>query len=147
MDQIDLLGRYRSYWRFALVGCSNTAVDFGVFTFLQAVFQLNYILCQVAAFIAGISNSFILNKMWTFESKTTHFDSSIQFTKFVIVNLVSLGMSLVGLKLLNGNLAVNIYLAKVAVTVVTQAVNYSGYRFWVFSDKNLFSKKNICHKI
>ena len=132
MDQIDLLSRYRSYCRFALVGCSNTVVDFGVFTLLKAAFQLNYIVCQVAAFIAGILNSFVLNKVWTFKSKTAHFDTSIELFKFVLVNLVSLGVSLVGLRYLNGTLAVNIYLAKVTVTIVTQAINYSGYRFWVF---------------
>lgn len=135
MDRNGLLSRHKSYWRFAFVGCSNTVVDFSVFTILRAIVDVDFLYCQVAAFIAGILNSFILNKFWTFESKTTHFDSSVQFIKFVTVNLVSLGISLVGLRYLNGNLAVNIYLAKVAVTVVTQAINYSGYRFWVFSDK------------
>lgn len=133
MGQINLLSRYRSYWRFALVGCSNTAVDFGIFALLHAAFQLNYILCQVAAFAAGILNSFVLNKVWTFESKTAHLDTSVQLFKFVVVNLVSLGVSLLGLTYLKGTLAVNIYLAKVTITIVTQAINYSGYRWWVFS--------------
>ena len=110
---------------------------------MRAILDVDYLYCQVAAFIAGILNSFILNKVWTFESKTTDFDSSIQLIKFITVNLVSLGISLVGLRFLNGHLAVNIYLAKVAVTVVTQAINYSGYRFWVFSDKNLIQEKYL----
>jgi len=128
------LAEYKSFWRFAVVGCSNTAVDFIVFTILRAIFNVNYLYCQVAAFIAGIMNSFILNKTWTFESKTSRFESSRQLGKFVFINLVSLAVSLLGLQLLSGQMHMNVYVAKVAVTVVTQAINYSGYRWWVFAD-------------
>lgn len=125
---------YRSFWRFAVVGCCNTAVDFIVFTILRAIFNVNYLYCQGAAFIAGILNSFILNKAWTFESKTSRFESSRQLGKFVFINLVSLAVSLLGLQLLSGQMHMNVYVAKVTVTVVTQAINYSGYRWWVFSE-------------
>lgn len=130
---LTCLTRYRSLWRFAIVGCTNTAVDFGVFTLLRAVFDLNYLLCQTVAYIAGILNSFVLNKVWTFESKTSNLHTSLQLGRFIIVNIVSLSASLLGLKLLSGELHINVYLAKAAVTVLTQAINYSGYRWWVFA--------------
>lgn len=131
----DICRRGQSYWRFAVVGFSNTAVDFSVFTILKAIFHMNFFICQVVAFSAGIINSFILNKKWTFESQTARLETSVQLCKFVLVNIMSLSISLLGLKLLNGNLSVNIYWAKVAVTVITQAINYSGYRWWVFSGR------------
>ncbi len=127
--------RYSSVWRFALVGCTNTAIDFGVFTLLRAVFDLNYLLCQTAAYVAGILNSFILNKVWTFESKTSNLHTSLQLGRFIIVNIVSLLVSLLMLNLLSGQLHMNVYLAKVTVTVFTQVINYSGYQWWVFSPK------------
>jgi len=121
-----------SLYRFASVGCMNTAVDFIVFTLLKAVFNIDYLWCQVVAYSAGILNSFIMNKAWTFESKTSKLHTSMQFIKFIFVNLVSLSLSLVGLKLLSGNWDLNVYIAKVMVTIAAQVVNYLGYRFWVF---------------
>lgn len=141
MVRIDLLSRYRSYWRFGIVGCSNTFVDFAVFTILRELLGVNYLWCQAWGYTFGTLNSFILNKKWTFESKTSNIKTSIQLSQFITVNLVSMGVSVLGLKLLSGHWHLNVYAAKVAVTVVTQVINYSGYRFWVFSDKKAVQGK------
>lgn len=132
----SIVTKHYSFWRFAIVGCSNTGVDFVVFTILREIFDVYYLWCQVAGYTFGTLNSFILNKKWTFESKTSRFQTSIQFVKFISVNLVSLGISLIGLKLLSGYWNINVYLAKVLVTAVAQLVNYSGYRFLVFGKNN-----------
>jgi len=128
--------KHNSFWRFALVGCSNTIVDFAVFTILREIFDVYYLWCQAAGYTFGTLNSFIFNKKWTFESKTSRFQTTIQFAKFILVNLVSLGVSVIGLKLFSGYLNINVYIGKVIVTAVTQVVNYCGYRFWVFGKKN-----------
>ena len=136
----------KSLLRFGVVGCSNTLVDFGVFTILRAILDIYYLWCQVIGYSAGVLNSFIFNKIWTFESKTSRFQTSMQFGRFIFVNLVSLGVSLLGLRLLSGYWQVNVYLSKVVVTILAQIVNYSGYRFWVFSERKPSPNKNICHK-
>jgi len=147
MVRIDLLSKYRSYWRFGMVGCSNTIVDFAVFTILRELLGVNYLWCQAWGYIFGTLNSFILNKRWTFESKTSRFQTSMQLVQFICVNLISMGVSLIGLRLLSGHWNMNVYIAKALITVLAQAVNYSGYRFWVFSDKKPVLQKKICHKI
>lgn len=122
----------RSLFRFAAVGCINTLVDFTVFTILKSIFDINYLVCQVAGYSAGVLNSFVMNKVWTFESKTSKFHTSMQFARFIAVNLISLGVSLAGLKILIGYGNINVYISKIIVTGLAQAVNYLGYRFWVF---------------
>ena len=122
----------KSFFCFALVGVSNTFVDFAVFTILREIFEINYLWCQAAGYTFGTLNSFILNKKWTFHSETSPFSTSLQFGKFVFVNIVSLGVSMIGLRILSAYWHLNLYVAKVAVTAIAQAVNYSGYRFWVF---------------
>lgn len=129
-----------------IVGCSNTFVDFAVFTILREIFDVHYLWCQAAGYTFGTLNSFILNKKWTFDSKTSRFQTSMQFGKFVFVNVVSLGVSLIGLRLLSRYWHLNIYIGKVAITAIAQLVNYSGYCFSVFSDKKSVLQKNICHK-
>ena len=126
----------KSLLRLGVVGCSNTLVDFVVFTILRAAFDINYLLCQVVGYSAGVLNSFIFNKMWTFESRTSHFRTSLQFARFLVINLLSLSVSLLGLKIMSDYWNLNVYVAKVAMTAVAQVINYSGYRFWVFGKKS-----------
>lgn len=119
-------------FRFATVGCINTAVDFGIFTLLRSIFDVDYLICQAAGFIAGVINSFILNKTWTFENQLSTSSTHVQFAMFFTVSSISLGISLLGLKILVQYGGMNVYIAKVLVTGLTQLVNYLGYRFWVF---------------
>lgn len=130
----EMLERYglRSLFKFGIVGCINTGVDFGVFTLLWDVLGVNYIISQAAGYTAGILNSFLMNKYWTFAAGNSKIHTSVQFVRFVAVNAISLGISLLGMKLLNTLPGMNMYVAKITVTVVVQAVNYLGYRLWVF---------------
>jgi putative flippase GtrA len=52
--------------------------------------------------------------------------------RFIAINALSLGISLAGLKLLNENYGLNIYISKLVVTIAAQLVNYAGYKLWVF---------------
>lgn len=131
----SLYKKYKRLLRFAAVGCINTGVDFLTFTILHSAFHTDKLICQVAGYSMGVANSFILNKLWTFESHGSKYESSRELLKFVVVNAVSLGVSLLGLQILNGNLKVNVYISKVIVTVLAQAVNYFGYKLWVFKGK------------
>lgn len=125
----------RSLRRFAAVGCMNTAVDFAVFTILRSVFDVHYLLCQVAGYTMGIINSYFFNKVWTFENKAAGWDIRRQFVQFVLVNLISLAISLLGLKILSGYWHINVYFAKVLVTGLALMFNYLGYTYWVFDTK------------
>lgn len=124
--------KYKSLPRFAIVGCINTGVDFAVF-FLLNYLGVNYLICQVAGYSLGLINSFVMNKLWSFESKMSGISTLNQFIKFAGINLLSLGASLIGLKLLNGYQSINVYYSKVLVTIfLTQFINYFGYKLWVF---------------
>jgi len=127
-----LYAKYVQLIRFGIVGVINTGVDFAVFTLLNAAFGVEPLICQIVGYSAGIANSFVMNKLWTFESKKSNISTQFQLFKFVLINLVSLGLSLLGLKILNGYFEINIYIAKVIVTVLAQIVNYLGYKVWVF---------------
>lgn len=127
-----LYEKWKSLPRFAIVGCINTGVDFAVF-FLLNYLGVNYLICQAAGYSLGLINSFIMNKVWSFECKISEISTLNQFVKFIGINLLSLGVSLIGLKVLNGYKSVNVYYSKVLVTIfVTQFINYFGYKLWVF---------------
>lgn len=127
-----LYEKYKSIIRFIIVGCVNTGVDFLAFTLVHSFWGLNKLFCQTAGYSMGIINSFILNKLWTFENRDSKFSTFNQAVCFIIVNMVSLGVSLLGLKLISEVYGVNVYVAKLMVTAIVQAVNYTGYKLLVF---------------
>jgi putative flippase GtrA len=133
----ELLKKYKSFIRFAIVGCLNTGVDFLTFTVFQSVFGINSLISQVAGYSLGLINSFIWNKIWTFESKKSKIGTLNQMVKFICINAVTLGITLLGLYLLNNRCHINVYIAKIIVTVLAQIVNYFGYKLWVFSTKKI----------
>lgn len=79
------------FLKFALVGVLNTVVDFLVFQLLNLTLGWTY-LAQVIGYSAGVLNSYFWNSRWTFRKE--HQRSAREAAAFVVVNLVSLGVSL-----------------------------------------------------
>lgn len=135
VDTVEMLyKKYIRLFRFGIVGVINTGVDFGIFTVFSALFHADPLVSQVAGYSAGVANSFVMNKLWTFESRNSKVGTQVELLKFIVINAVSLGISLAGLKVLNGQFNMNVYIAKAFVTVLAQVVNYLGYKLWVFGN-------------
>lgn len=132
---IKLLDTHKNLIRFVIVGFINTGVDFLVFTALHSFAGLDKLLCQIAGYGMGIMNSFIMNKLWTFESSKPSIGTVNQILRFAAINMASLGITLAGLYYLNDIAGFNVYASKVLVTLIAQALNYSGYKLLVFAGK------------
>src|ERR1035437_8585258 len=52
--------------KFGIVGVSNTALTFIVYTVLLKVFGVWYLAASAVGFIVGATNGFLLNRRWTF---------------------------------------------------------------------------------
>lgn len=118
--------------KFSAVGIINTAVDFAVFTLFLKAFNVQYLVCQVLGYSSGAINSFLMNKTWTFKANRKDKKAYSEIVQFFVINLISLAASTYSMKLLSGNLHLNVYIAKVIVIFITQAINFIGYKFWVF---------------
>ena len=82
---------FLQFVKFGLVGVINTLVDFLVFQVLNLLVGWTY-LAQIAGYCCGIVNSYLWNSNWTFKETKTH--SGREMALFLVVNLVSLGVSL-----------------------------------------------------
>lgn len=131
----QLYKKYKSIIKFGIVGCINTGVDFFTFTLLLSIFGIDKLVCQVGGYSMGVINSFVLNKLWTFNDKKEKVNPIVQFAKFVITNIISLGISLVGLNILSNKLYINVYVSKVIVTLFLQVFNYVVYKLFIFKGK------------
>ncbi|WP_368488730.1 GtrA family protein [Clostridium sp. BJN0013] len=126
-------GKLKCLSRFSATGVINTLVDFCVFTICESLFGIYYTLSQVLGYSFGIINSFILNKKWTFESETSNKKVYRELIQFIVVNICSLVTTVLCMKFLVNTFSINVYISKVMVTLIAQVINFSLYKFWVFS--------------
>ena len=124
--------------KFAFVGVFNTAVDWFVFFVMNTLIGIPVIVSQPTAYACGVVCSYVGNKFFTFKSKSKV--TVAETVKFVIVNLISLGISTLVITLLVKNAGWNEYIAKIPSTAAAMLVNFVGSRFFVF-DKSIDSGK------
>ena len=124
--------KFKHIVRFGCVGGLNTAIDFGIFSVLNSLFGVNYVISQILSYSGGTLNSYFLNKFWTFTDTKVSKKTTKEIVQFIVVNSASLGVSLIGMGILLSNNSMNPLIAKVISMVLAQIVNYLGYRFWVF---------------
>lgn len=127
--------------KFGLVGVSNTLVDAGVYWLFISVLFIDYGIAQIVGYTCGIINSFVLNRIWTFKKTSTNKKTRSQLVRFVTINLISLSITLVALKWLVDHMGIDKMVAKLLVIVLSQVVNFLGYKLWVF--KGTEKQKNI----
>ena len=148
MEHINTLinnKKFKPIMRFGCVGGLNTIVDFGVFTLINSLFGVNYVVSQILSYSSGTLNSYFLNKLWTFDDTKTNKKTTKEVVQFIVVNSASLGVSLISLSILMNGSSMNSFFAKIISMVLAQVVNFLGYRFWVFGsiEKSKPVAKNI----
>ncbi len=123
--------RAARFLRFCTVGVGNTAIDFTAF-FLLTLGGIPYLLAQALAYAAGIVNSYFLNRRWTF--RVVRKANALEAGRFIIVNGLSLLVSLGLLAVLHDENQLSLWLSKFIATGGGLVVNYIGSRLWVFSE-------------
>lgn len=126
-------GRLKLLSRFSTTGILNTVIDFAVFTLCQGAIGLHYTTSQIIGYSCGVANSFVFNKKWTFEYKNSDKNAGYELIQFILVNVVSLFITVVLMKFLVNNFDFNIYVSKIVVTLAAQVINFLLYKLWVFN--------------
>lgn len=118
--------------KFGLVGVLNTLIDYAVYTVLLFIpfFRRWYVLAQAIGYTAGLCNSLVLNKRWTFAQREAM--TKAQLLLFLAVNLAALLVSTLVLVLTQEMLGLNPYVGKIVATVFSMAVNFVGNKLIVF---------------
>jgi len=122
--------------KFNLVGLLNTGIDMAVFFALTGV-GLGYVPAQVLSFMSGMLNSYLWNRNWTFRPAVAEAGSRPkserkQIVRFVVLNGVTLLLSIVLLYVFVSVMGLSEALGKVVATLCTLVVSFAGSRFWVF---------------
>ena len=114
--------------RFAVVGVTNTAIDFALFALLYYVALLPLLAANAGAYGVAVVNSYLLNKYWTFGDTSRGRTAALRGLLFVGLNLIGLALASAVIWLLA--LVLHPLVAKAGSIAVTFAWNYwSNYRF------------------
>ncbi len=119
----------RKFVKFGLVGVVNTVIDLGLFVLLQRVLHVPYLIANIFAFAAAATNSYVLNRRWTFRSTAPDWHREI--TQFFAVTLSAFLANEGLLYLLVAHVHLPPVVAKL-LAVVTVAWNFLANRLWTF---------------
>lgn len=121
--------------RFGVVGVVNTLLDFAIFVSLVRGLDMLAIWANVIAFLIAVTNSFVLNRHWTFSAVRGHVLPLLPaYLRFVAVNAVGIILSTIVIYLLLPFMPVE--LAKLVSVIASLVWNYFGSRHLVFMAKN-----------
>lgn len=120
------------FFKFQIVGIINFFVDYGVLSLLNLGFGMPLIFANMISYTCGITNSFILNRYWTFKIKRRFF--SVYFLKFIFVNLISLGVNTLAVYILADLYSLPNIGAKLIAAIFSFTVNFAGNKLLVFRD-------------
>ncbi len=121
----------REFIKFVIVGGLTTAINFTIYSVLVLA-GLHYLGAAVIAFVIATLNSYLLNRRWTFRSKSAR---TRQFIKFLLVQSGGLTVNLVALALLVefGGFHDHKLIAQLLANALVVVTNFAGNKFWTFA--------------
>ena len=115
--------------KFGIVGVSNTALTFIVYTLLLKAFGVFYLAASAVGFIVGATNGFLLNRRWTFRE---HVGDSLTPVRWAVVQGCGLGIDEGLLFLLVDTGHLDKLLAQALATIVVTVTTFFANRAWTF---------------
>ncbi|APM37405.1 GtrA family protein [Clostridium kluyveri] len=126
---LELLLKKEKFIKYAISGTINTLITLLIYNILIQI-GVNYMISNVIAYFLGIINGFILDKIWVFKSNKK---IVILFSKFIIVNIISLLFNSIILFTLVNNIGLDSVLSQLISTISTGMFNYIMNKVWTFS--------------
>jgi putative flippase GtrA len=104
--------------KFGIVGFSGVFIDFGVTYVCKEWLKIQKYIANSIGFTIAASSNYILNRTWTFRSNDP--DIASEYTEFLVISLVGLGIANLIVWLIHSRLKQNFYLSKLfAIGMVT----------------------------
>ncbi len=120
----------KQFIKFCMVGVVSTAIDVGMFALLTKVAGVHYLISNVISFLTSLVNSYALNRKFTFRNK--HKKIGRQFSKYLTVYTIGLGLSEIILFALVEKFDLEEIQAKLAAVGVVLFWNYFASKIFIF---------------
>jgi putative flippase GtrA len=114
--------------RFGVTGVLSVAADVGVLSLLHSGLGVRLLWSTLAAYAAGLSVNYSLNRNWTFRARAGHRRTLVRYATLVGVNVVSTLVLVLGLT----HLGLYYLVGKLIAVVINAGMNFLAGRYWVF---------------
>ncbi len=115
--------------KFGIVGVSNTALAFGIYTLLLKGFGVWYLAASAIGFVVGAVNGFLLNRRWTFAG---HVGDSLTPVRWGVVQGCGLALNEGLLFLFVDGAGVEKLLGQAFATAIVTVITFLVNRAWTF---------------
>lgn len=126
--------KFKPFIKYAIVGIMGTFIDLAALYLLVEYAHLEVIPASIVSFLLAVVNNFILNKSWTFQSKSTNYRKL--FIKFLIVSVIGLLLTIACMYILVSIIKIWYMFAKAITSIIVLTWNFLGNKFWTFKIKN-----------
>lgn len=115
--------------KYGVVGVSNTLITAIVIWIMMKLLGFSDVVSNMVGYIAGVLNSFVWNKQWTFQSSAGWVGSAVRFgIVFGICYLLQLGL----LMYLNKHLSIDPYYNQLLAMAFYTVINFIMNKFYTF---------------
>jgi len=125
----DFFEFVKQFFKFGIVGLSNTFISLGIYYFL-VYFEVNYIIANTIAFIISVLNAYYWNNKYVFERKEKGHAKSIIKVFMSYGSTFLLGTVL--LFLMVNFMGISEWIAPLINLIVTIPLNFLLNKFWAF---------------
>jgi len=115
-----------------MVGVTNTVIDMAAYLLFTRVFGVFYLLANILAFIISSTNSYFLNRIFTFKSSQ---NKKMEYSLFLTILLIGLGLAEIILYFCVSQLGASDIIAKCTAIIIVLFWNFFGSKFFVFKVK------------
>jgi putative flippase GtrA len=134
---VPSFGLQHSLTRFVLVGCTNFIVSFAAFYGSYHYLPLGELdvraaVANVLAYAAGMINSFVLNRAWTFRAAG---HAAVHMWRFIVLNAATLAASTLVMFVLADWAGYPELAVWLPLTVAILTTHYLGMKYWAFAER------------
>ena len=139
----NLTATFNQFWRYAIIGLINTAIDFlvlNLLSYITGIYEGNGLIpLNVISFTVAVTNSYFMNKKWAFKDAAFG-DAGKKFSLFLLVSIIGAILNTTVVRFVSTNidpmfgLSQELWLnvAKVLATGLSLVWNFTGYKLLVF---------------
>lgn len=128
---VELFKKYKQFIQFCLVGASNTIITMAVYALLLKI-NVPYYIASPVGYICGVINGYLWTSKVVFKKKKS-IDNAM---KFIVVNLITLGVNTGLMWVWVSQLEIQKHLAQVITILFTMPLNFILNKIWTYRSKS-----------
>ena len=126
-----LITKYRSMWRWGLVGILTAVIDYFIFLFLYSLIP-SVLFANFFSGLVSLSFNYIMHYFWSFKSQTDHSTAVLKY----LINLITFwSISTLLLKILIAS-GFDPKIAKLMPIPIIAPLSFISLRFFIFKKAN-----------